>query len=719
MATPHPLPFGAVLRRHRVLSGLTQEALAERAGLSVRAISDLERGVNRTPQPGTLDLLAKALQLSAEERDSFEAAARWEKLQKQPDPTPLAPASFTARPDDPPAKPSTTSDEPEEPARLPGNETLDTTRAEQHNWQESAPPQKLRPLSARRPSPSLVLGLTALLVFVAASSGLGYWLKLGPFDKDAATSATPAPAYVYAQPTHRGGTITVSEVGFPYSLGIWTATDDLVTALWGFPFAVSPTGKFLPDELKEIPTQANGDVSKDGLTVTMRLRPDLMWSDEQPLTADDFAYWMEVAQDPASTGIEYFIPPEYQQIAYQVLDAHTLVLHYKQLLVSYLFFLPQAAPRHVWGSIPHKDLFSRDDVRFYPAVTSGPFKLASSVPGQSMTLVPNRHYFSTTLHRSVLDTLIFRAYSDQDALLADFRAGKLNFAYNLTVDGFPQLSTQPGIHISTSHFYSQLNFNLSNPVLQDEQVRKAIEEAIDRCSMIEMLFQYSCATLRFDTILSPPSLAYDPTITAFGFDLAQARKDMQAAGWDCSSGTCMKDGQPFPLLHLVLNSGFMVRWQTAELIKQNLAELGIPVSVSSYNGSVLFADYNSGGILATGQYDLAVVAVGDYLDPDLDLYSFLHSSQIPSVSNPWGGNYSRVNDPVVDNLLDQGRMTLNLAARTQVYKDLQLEVVKHIYLVPLYLLPIPLLVNSAIGNEQDNPTSGGNLWNVGDWFLTQ
>lgn len=49
-----------------------------------------------------------------------------------------------------------------------------------------------------------------------------------------------------------------------------------------------------------------------------------------------------------------------------------------------------------------------------------------------------------------------------------------------------------------------------------------MEEAIDHCSMIETLFPVSCATLRFDTILSPPSPAYDPTITAFGYNLAQA-----------------------------------------------------------------------------------------------------------------------------------------------------------------------------------------------------
>jgi predicted ATPase/DNA-binding XRE family transcriptional regulator len=63
--------FGALLKKYRVAAGLTQEELAELAGLSTRGISDLERGIRRTPYKGTLELLAEALQLSAEERQIF------------------------------------------------------------------------------------------------------------------------------------------------------------------------------------------------------------------------------------------------------------------------------------------------------------------------------------------------------------------------------------------------------------------------------------------------------------------------------------------------------------------------------------------------------------------------------------------------------------------------------------------------------------------------
>ena len=74
MTLHHPT-FGELLKESRRAAGLTQEMLAARAGLSARAISDLERNVDQTPRPGTVQLLIAALSLSPQERQLFEAAA--------------------------------------------------------------------------------------------------------------------------------------------------------------------------------------------------------------------------------------------------------------------------------------------------------------------------------------------------------------------------------------------------------------------------------------------------------------------------------------------------------------------------------------------------------------------------------------------------------------------------------------------------------------------
>ncbi len=78
--TANPMPsgevFGDLLRERRVVAGLTQEELAERAGLSVRGISDLERGARARPHRDTLLRLADALAIQGAARSAFVGAAR-------------------------------------------------------------------------------------------------------------------------------------------------------------------------------------------------------------------------------------------------------------------------------------------------------------------------------------------------------------------------------------------------------------------------------------------------------------------------------------------------------------------------------------------------------------------------------------------------------------------------------------------------------------------
>lgn len=72
----HPTSLSAVLKRYRLATGLSQEGLAARAGLSARAISDIERGVHHAPHSSTLDCLATGLALSSQQRAVLLAAAR-------------------------------------------------------------------------------------------------------------------------------------------------------------------------------------------------------------------------------------------------------------------------------------------------------------------------------------------------------------------------------------------------------------------------------------------------------------------------------------------------------------------------------------------------------------------------------------------------------------------------------------------------------------------
>src|SRR5215469_838190 len=85
MTADERAPFGVLLRRARRAAGLSQEALAERASLSVDAISALERGLRRAPHAETLELLARALQVGPEEWAAWEQTTRGRRLPSDED----------------------------------------------------------------------------------------------------------------------------------------------------------------------------------------------------------------------------------------------------------------------------------------------------------------------------------------------------------------------------------------------------------------------------------------------------------------------------------------------------------------------------------------------------------------------------------------------------------------------------------------------------------
>ena len=121
MATAHPPRFGDLLRRHRLTAGLSQEELAERAGLSVRGVSDLERGLRSSPRPETVRMLADALALEPGDRAALIAAARPELV--EPPPAAAAPvAPSPAPPEEPRLPPLELTRAPVPPTRLVGRE---------------------------------------------------------------------------------------------------------------------------------------------------------------------------------------------------------------------------------------------------------------------------------------------------------------------------------------------------------------------------------------------------------------------------------------------------------------------------------------------------------------------------------------------------------------------------------------------------------------------
>src|SRR5690242_13950141 len=93
--------FGDSLRRFRIAAGLSQETLAELAGVSARAVSDLERGINTRPHRETVALLAGALRLSPRDREALEDTVVRRRAPRLKSPVPEKRVALWALPSEP------------------------------------------------------------------------------------------------------------------------------------------------------------------------------------------------------------------------------------------------------------------------------------------------------------------------------------------------------------------------------------------------------------------------------------------------------------------------------------------------------------------------------------------------------------------------------------------------------------------------------------------
>jgi peptide/nickel transport system substrate-binding protein len=189
------------------------------------------------------------------------------------------------------------------------------------------------------------------------------------------------------------------------------------------------------------------------------------------------------------------------------------------------------------------------------------------------------------------------------------------------------------------------------------------------------------------------------------------------SGWSPNSnhqGILTRNGQPF-IIHLVTTSDNSLRAAASAYIQRALRAVGIQVQVTFYSLNQFFGLYTQGGILATGAFDLAMFAYANSPEPD-DEYNTFSSSQIPSASNPDLGNYARVNDPIIDQALSQGRDTVIFADRVRFYHQFLERLASQFYIIPLYTGLNIMTVDDTVHNIIPSADLTANDWNIADWW---
>ncbi len=344
---------------------------------------------------------------------------------------------------------------------------------------------------------------------------------------------------------------------------------------------------------------------------TVKLHPNLKWSDGQPLSADDVIFtYTRIIDNPG-------IVNNYRDFwAYQgkfpkltKKDAQTVVFTLNQPFAPFEHNLAAPIlPQHVFakavtpaadGRVAFNQMWGLNaDVK--KIVTSGPWQLAKHEPGARLTLVPNPHYHQRDAKGQklpYLNELIFSEAAESDVALMRFRRGDTD-AYLLRPEDYEILEplakaedfTIYNLGPTPSQLFVSLNQStarradgtpLVDPVksswFRNPAFREALSHAIDKNAMIHSIYK-GRASSQFSH-LSRYNPYYDNSLKDYGYNPQKAHKLLYDAGFrQSANGELYDDKRNRVSFDLTTNTGNTQRDAICALLARDWGKLGIKIN---------------------------------------------------------------------------------------------------------------------------------------------
>lgn len=486
--------------------------------------------------------------------------------------------------------------------------------------------------------------------------------------------------------------------------GVETSVEFIVfDSLW----KIDPAGNFSPNLATEIPTAENGGISKDGLTWTIKLRPDVTWHDGQPFTAADVVFTLDVLMNPKVT-VRSREGHEHVE-HYAAKDDHTVEIKLKESFAPYLVSWQKTSiiPKHILADVPDINTASFNT----NPVGTGPFKFKNRVAGSYIEFEPNPKYHGGA---PKLTSLIQKYVPDQQTLYAQFQTGEVDI---YDIQGIPPLlyqkaKTLPGskIELSPNPFVEFIYFNCGKPQFQDKRVRKALYMAVDRKGWIDAVYYgVPVPTLSY---LPPSHWAYNKALVDPGYDPKKAAALLDEAGWTVANdGVRAKDGVRLSF-SMSTTAGNKSREQAQQLVQQNFKKINVEMTIKNMPASVVWGDYT-----IKSQFDTLMVAWDALLYPDPDYGDRIRSTAIPAKGGN-GSNYVQYENPEIDDLCNKGVSATNQADRKAIYDKIQAILLDDLPFAPFFSYQLIVGVKNRVNGYEPNPYVTANSWNTADWSTT-
>ena len=505
-----------------------------------------------------------------------------------------------------------------------------------------------------------------------------------------------------------GGTLSYAAdqepTGFNHNTSKDNGTSVLNVVINMFP----PVFRLHPDfsvrlngELMDSATQTSADPQ----TIVYKIKPEAVWSDGTPVSADDFVYlWKNLngsvkGNDVASTtGYDQIKGVEGSD------NGKTVTVVFAEPFTDWKSLFYGLLPAHYMAKVPG-GWNTGLDKNPEKIPVNGPFKVSTWEQGQSLTLVRNERYFGPKAH---LDSVVFRFLPESTTQPAALQNNEVDLIYPqpqldlvAQVKALPDVTSELNIGLSFEHF----DFNFKNQHLADPAVRKAIATGMNIPELVSRTVKQFTdqAQPLGNRIWLPGQKYYQDHFGEYGKgDTAGATRLLEDAGYaKGGDGIYAKDGQRLSL-RISTTAGNQLRETQEQLFQAQMKAVGVDIKIANADSTKLFGDW-----LPNGNFDIANFGwVGN---------PFAISSSQDIYRTGGGSNYGRYSSSKVDQLFAQAVREVDEARSAELGNQIDQQLTADMATIPLYPKPTYLAVRKTFTGVGDNATQEGPFWNSNLW----
>lgn len=436
-----------------------------------------------------------------------------------------------------------------------------------------------------------------------------------------------------------------------------------------------------------------GDLAKsfkflDDKTIIFKLRDNVYWHDGVKFTSKDVVFTYKTIISP-----KVFTPyaSEFRYVKdVEIIDELTIKVTYKK---------PYFKALHTWmmGILPEHILKDEKDLmtsRFNQnPIGTGPYKLKKFKISEDIVLEANENYFE---HKPYIEKIVYHFIPDPSTQFLMLKSKKLDVGslsplqYERQID--EDFKSYYKIVEQISHGYTYLGFNLKKKKFQDRRVREALNLAIDKKELVDILF-FSHGRVCTGPFM-PKTFAFNEDVKVPKVDLKRAKKLLREAGYD--------ENNPFEF-EIATNSNNSIRLYAAQIIQHQLSKIGVKVKIKAMEWQAFLNT-----IVHPRNFETILLGWGLGLTPDA--YPLWHSKS----DKPGGFNLVGYHNKEVDRLIEEAETTVDKEKLSKIYKKIFKLISDDLPYIFLYIPNSITVVNKSI--KPIEPSIIGIFHNEIDWI---